>query len=122
MSSESLSKETNKSGPSVNTLSLPRWQYIESSLLVHYQKHVMIFGRRLKMTSNICNVFMLLFIIWPPFRRRMTTSSLMLIKARTAMNELKLLITNDDSKKMIEKLDNVCMICDLSHCRKLLLI
>lgn len=30
--------------------------------------------------------------------------------AQSAVNVLKLLITNDDLKKMIEKLDNVCMI------------
>lgn len=30
--------------------------------------------------------------------------------AQSAVNKLKLLITNDDLKKMIEKLDNACMI------------
>lgn len=31
-------------------------------------------------------------------------------QAQTVVNELKLLVTSDDTKKMIEKLDNVCMI------------
>lgn len=89
------------------------WQTIEPSLLVHYRSYTTCYDIWQKAKNVYSNDIQRLYgVIHNLATLQMTEDDIKTYanKAQSAVTEFKLLVTDNDPKKMLEKLDNVCMV------------
>ena len=89
------------------------WQTIEPSLLVHYRSYTPCYDIWQKAMNVYSNDIQRLYgVIHNLATLQMTKDNITTYanKAQPAVTEFKLLVIDDDPKKMLEKLDNVCMV------------
>lgn len=97
------------------------WQSIEPTLLVHYRSYTTCYDIWEKAKNVYSNDVQRLYdVIHNLSTLQMTEDNIMSYanRAQSAVNEFKTLMTDKDPKKMIEKLDNVCMIFVLHGLQK----
>jgi len=89
------------------------WQTIEPSLLVHYRSYTTYYDIWQKAKNVYSNDIQRLYgVIHNLATLKMIEDNITNYanKAQSAVTEFKLLVTDNDPKKMLDKLDNVCMV------------